>query len=93
MQSYVGVDVSGSRWQLSELCLNNDCSIPPLVSDQPADYAYRLTLWNADGTSIQRKGAVRTKSYRINGEGCGPVTANAVLVVDAIGTVSVRYLS
>ena len=93
MQSYVGVDVSESGWQLSELCLDNDCSLPPLVRDQPAEYAYRLTLRNADGASIQHDGIVRTKSYRVNGEGCRPVTANAVLVVDASGAVSVRYLS
>ena len=64
-----------------------------VVGDQPADYTDPLALWNTDGDSIQRDGIVHTKSYRVNGEGCEPVTANAVLVIDASGVVTVRYLS
>ena len=93
-ESLVTVETSGSGWNVSEFCLDDTCSSTlRVVGDQPADYTYRLALWNTDGDSIQRGGIVHTKSYRVNGEGCEPVTANAVLVIDASGGVTVRYLS
>jgi hypothetical protein len=88
--SFIEVDTSGTGWEVTELCLDGDCSVPPLVSDDPADYSYRLTLRNADGESIQRDGVVRTESFRVNGAGCNPVTANAVLVVDSHGAVTAK---
>lgn len=91
--SFIEVDTSGTGWQVSELCLDGDCSVPPLVSDVPADYSYRLKLRNPDGESIVRDGVVRTESYRVNGVGCDPVTANAVLVVDSSGTVTGKPMS
>ena len=88
------METSGSGWNISDFCLDDVCSSTSrVVTDQPADYSYRLALWSTDGASIQRDGVVHTKSYRVNGEGCEPVTANAVLVVGASGVVTVQYLS
>ena len=91
--SFIEVDTSGTGWEVSELCLDGDCSVPPPVSDIPADYSYRLTLRSADGESIERNGVVRTESFRVNGTGCDPVTANAVLVVASSGAVTAKPMS
>ena len=38
-----------------------------------------------------REGVVETEEHRVNGPGCDPVTANATLLLDETGVVTIRY--
>ena len=94
-------------WVLDEMCVDGSCQMPidssqrtppdatPLLSwqmdDDPASYTYRLSATTPDGSPVVREGVVETKEYRVNGLGCDPVTANATLVLDDTGGVTIRY--
>ena len=76
--SFIGLNVEDPDWTVVEFCINGDC--PPTsetVSDEPDAYAYRFSLRGPNGSTIERDGVVETRPYRINGEGCPPLTADA----------------
>ena len=95
--SQVDVRLPDRKWQLVGLCLDGhgcaDANAPVavLVAAKPADYTYRLTVRRADGTTLDRSGAVRTVAYRVNGAGCDPLTATATLVVGPQGDVTIDH--
>lgn len=87
-------------WDLVEVCIDDACERPAgpvagpggfAVDDEPAEHSYRLTLMTPDGEQIERSGTVRTEEHWINGEGCDPRTANASLVIDEHGDVTVEH--
>jgi len=96
--SGVEVQLPAGAWSLSEFCVDDHCLSDAALSansrfvdlvDEPAEYSWRIRLVQPDGTELARQGTVTTKSVRLNGAGCSPVTANAVLVVDEAGVVTV----
>ena len=94
-------------WVVDEMCIDGACQtpidpseqVPPdetlrlswQIDDDPASYAYRLSATSPDGSTVFREGVVETNEHRVNGPGCDPVTANATLVLDDTGVVTVRY--
>ena len=94
-------------WVVDEMCVDGVCQtpidssqwvppdVPPLLSwqmdDDPASYTYLLNATQPDGSPVVREGVVETNEYRVNGPGCDPVTANATLVLDDTGGVTIRY--
>jgi hypothetical protein len=105
MSSTIGIEVPVG-WVVDELCIDGACQTPidpsqPTppdetppppwqIDDDPDSYTYRLSTTSPDGTSIVREGVVETEEYRVNGPGCDPVTANATLLLDDTGVVTVR---
>ena len=105
MSSGIGIEVPVG-WIVDELCIDGACHTPMdpsrptppdetppppwQIGDDPASYTYRLSTTSPDGTSIVREGVVETEEYWVNGRGCDPRTANATLIVDAAGVVTVR---
>jgi hypothetical protein len=94
LSSGIGLVVEDTGWTVVEFCINEDCSpTSETVSDEPDDYVYRLSLRRPEGSIIEHDGVVETRPHRVNGEGCPPLTANAVLTVDNAGTVTISHLS
>ena len=105
MSSVIGIEVPVG-WVVDELCIDGACqtpidpsqptppdetSPPPWqIDDDPDSYTYRLSTTSPDGTSTVREGVVETEEYRVNGPGCDPVTANATLILDDTGVVTVQ---
>lgn len=97
--SHVGFALPARDWTLTEFCVDEECLAPSelhagsliRVDDEPADYEYRLVAIDPSGETVRHSGEVRTKPFRVNGPGCGPLTANAVLVVRDDGSVTVRH--
>lgn len=105
MSSGIGIEVP-IGWIVDELCIDGACHTPMdpsrptppdepppppwQIGDDPDSYTYRLSITLPDGTSIVREGVVETEEYRVNGPGCDPVTANATLLLDDTGVVTVR---
>lgn len=97
--SEVDVVLPSRDWKLLEFCVNEEC-VPAtdlgsdlgvvLVSDEPAEYSYRLRAGRPDGTELVREGTVMTTPYRANGAGCDPLTARARLSVDDNGDVYIK---
>ena len=90
--SGVGLNVQGVGWKVVEFCIDDEC--PPTrgtVTDEPASYAYRLRVQRPDGTMLVSDGVIDTMAWRINGEGCAPLTANAWINVDPLGTVTIEH--
>ena len=90
----VRVSLPDATWVVTELCVDDVCVTAdvvgsqmyvPVSSDSPSSYPYRLALTTPDGRDLQFSGTVKTERYRVNGPGCEPVTANAVLKVGADG--------
>ena len=85
-------------WTFAKVCLNTDCltdqgaqvSIPALT-DKARDYQYKYTVVDADGVSHDGRGNLVTQQFRINGKGCGPVTANAIVTIGEDATSTVGY--
>jgi hypothetical protein len=95
----VRVEVPSRLWRVAEFCVDEQCLpdagdgegfIP--VADVPTTYSFRIRVVRADGGEIVREGAVETKPYEINGSGCDPIRANAVVRVGEDGEVSVGTL-
>jgi hypothetical protein len=94
-------------WMVDEMCINGECQnpidpsqrVPPQetprlswkVDDDPASYTYRLNATSPDGSPVVREGVVETEEFRANGPGCDPVTANATLLLDDTGVVTIRH--
>ena len=79
-------------WTIDEFCLGTTCATEldgpaaqVFVEDEPATYTYRYTVTAPDGQRYGSAGRVTTEPFRINGEGCPPLTANAAIVVAETG--------
>ncbi len=100
-RSDVQVQLPTPAWSVSEFCVDEECvagsdahryaSIP--VDDDPATHTYRLVAIDPSGETVRHSGEVQTKSFRANGPGCEPRTANAILVIGDDGSVTVRHPS
>lgn len=95
-QSGVQMQVPSRLWGVAEFCINEQCLRNDLdgtgfipVGDEPATYSFRLRVVSPGGEEIVREGTVETRRYEINGSGCDPITANAVVRVGDDGEVSV----
>lgn len=55
------------------------------VSDDPSTYKYSIEIVTPEGETATIDGVLATEHYSLNGEGCPPVTANALVVVSASG--------
>lgn len=96
-QSGVSITLPTRQWVLAEFCVDTLC-LPPealrgadgfiAVQDKPAEYSWRVRVVMPDGAEVAHEGTVRTTSFRGNGAGCDPLTANAVLTVKADGEVT-----
>lgn len=94
-------------WMVDEMCVNGECQtptdpsqwVPPQepprlswqVDDDPASHSYRLNATSPDGSPVVREGFVETETFRVNGPGCGPVTANVTLLLDDTGVVTIHH--
>lgn len=83
-------------WSFAKVCLNTNCLTDqsgdvriPALTDKARDYQYKYTVVDAEGVSHDGRGNLVTQQFRINGKGCGPVTANAIVTIadDASSTV------
>ncbi|MEM7285957.1 MAG: hypothetical protein AAF480_06360 [Actinomycetota bacterium] len=88
--SSVSVEV-GPSVDIVRLCIDDVCdpSNEVFVPDEPDTYGYELTVV-IDGDERIIGGEVETREFRVNGPGCDPVTANAVLRVSADRSVTVE---
>lgn len=94
MESSVGVSLPSSSWRLVQFCVDDHCVSDAStieVDDDPADYSYRLEAVDPAGSEIRRDGTVSTESFRVNGAGCDPRTANATVTLASDGTVTISH--
>jgi hypothetical protein len=87
-----GVEVlfEDPSWSVRELCIDRQCREPNrLVGDLPATYAYAVAYVDGNGVEFRAEGSITTEVYRVNGDRCPPVTANAVIFVDRIGNTTI----
>lgn len=104
MSSAIGIELPVG-WVVDEVCIDDACQtpidpsqpVPPdetppwQIDDDSASYTYRLIATSPDGASVVREGVVETEEHRVNGAGCDPVTANATLLLDDTGVVTIRH--
>lgn len=91
--------VGAGSGQIAEFCVDDVClpgsgdlvGIAVPVSDEPAEYEYRLTFASGTGPASTIRGTVETEEYRVNGPRCDPITANATLTVNDNGDVEVSH--
>lgn len=92
------IQLPNRQWGLAEFCVDGQClatealasgDVMVELGDEPAEYSYRVRVVKPDGTEILREGTAATRPFRGNGAECNPLTANAVLIVNANGDVSV----
>lgn len=97
LSSFVEVEVPTSAWTVERFCLDDRCAsdlgLTNLsVDDEPRRYELLLDVVDPDGRVHQVRTQVEAIRYWVNGEGCDPATANAVIEVAVDGSVSVRPL-
>lgn len=98
IDSFVKVELPSDGWAVERFCLDDDCSalVGPTavlsVDSAPTTYDLRLDLIGPNGATFEVATPAETFEYRVNGAGCEPQTANAVIVVADDGSVSVRPL-
>jgi hypothetical protein len=87
-------------WTIDEFCLGDTCAdeldgpaAQVLVEDDPATYAYRYMVTSPGGQRYAGNGRVTTEAYRVNGEDCPPLTANAAIVLDDDGNFTIVHPS
>lgn len=85
-------------WSFTKVCLDTDCVTDqsgdvriPALTDKARDYQYKYTVVDADGVSHDGRGNLVTQPFRVNGKGCGPVTANAIVTIGDDATSTVGY--
>ena len=96
--SYVGVALPSTGWSVREFCVDDECQDAVTLSqgnafrhvdDEPREYDVRLTVADPDGRSFTMNQPVGTQPYRVNGPGCDPLTANALITVSPDGAFDV----
>lgn len=90
--SNVQVELPGAGWSVASLCLDGACGANPvIVDDSPATYRYELTVASPTGEESIYKGELETKEFELNGKGCDPKTANAILRIEAGGNLEIAW--
>lgn len=85
---------TGRTTEVIEFCIEDECAEPGVVTiavdDEPASYQYRVVV-ETHGERIDTAGTVATESFELNGPGCEPRTANAIVKIAPDGSARILY--